>query len=74
MTDIWPKYVAQAFLPSPLNRQLWTPLDRVKYRLFNLSNYAAERTITQHNSSLSHIFKAGRDLLDNIKERPHKKY
>ena len=24
MTEIWPKYVAQAFLP-PLNRQLWTP-------------------------------------------------
>ena len=30
MTEIWPKYVAQAFLPlPPLNRQLRIPLDRV---------------------------------------------
>ena len=26
MTDIWPQYVAQAFLPPPLNRQLWIGL------------------------------------------------
>ena len=31
MTEIWPKYVAQAFLPHPLNRQLRTPLDRVNH-------------------------------------------
>ena len=34
MTEIWPRYVEQAFLPPPLNLQLRTPLDRVKVPIF----------------------------------------
>ena len=30
MTELWPKYEAGVFAPPPLNRQLKTPLDRLK--------------------------------------------